>query len=98
MGNTTWHNVHTIDIKTAATIKTFASFNDASGVDLVVTYGRYTYAVNVLGEISMNLIKPVSGSRTESKIAHDVCLAAATKCLATLPAEWHAANARMYAK
>lgn len=95
MYTTAWHNTH--NINTPATIVTFSSFNDASGVDLVITYGRYTYSVNALGEISMTLIKPVSGSRAENKIAHDVCRAAAKKCLDTLPAEWHAANARMYA-
>lgn len=86
-------------IKTLATIETFNVMTDASGAPAVISYGGYAFAFDVLGEIKCNLIRPMYGSRLESKIALDICTAAYRACLKlkTIREGWLDANRAMYA-
>jgi hypothetical protein len=85
-------------IKTPATIQSFTTYEDFSGAPAVISYGRHTFAFDLLGEVKCNLLKPVYGSRVESKIALDVCSKAYRELLATLPAEYRRGNEVMYSK
>lgn len=85
-------------IKSPATIQHFNKFQDASGAEALISYKGYTFACNHLGKPSMTLIKPVSGSRTESKIARDVCRKAYAELIAlNCDAGWLALNELLYA-
>jgi hypothetical protein len=73
-------------------------FSDASGAPAVVSYGRYTFAFDTLGAVKCNLVKPVSGSRIEHKIALNVCTKAYMAARdSVVDAAWLARNAAMYA-
>lgn len=82
----------------AITVSSIQVYSDASGCPAVISCGSYVYAFDMLGEIKQNLLKPVYGSRKESKIASSRCLAAYKKELAKhVDAEWLARNATLYA-
>lgn len=70
-------------------------YDDASGAPATVTYGRYTFAFDTLGEVKCTLIKPVYGTRVENKIALDMCTKAYMSAR-KVSAEWLARNAEMY--
>lgn len=57
-------NIHT----QVADVSQLKVFSDASGAEAIVKVGRYKFAANYLGEISLNLISK-GGSAWESKIA-----------------------------
>lgn len=77
---------------------TVQAFDDASGATALVTYGRYTFAFDTLGEVKCNLVKPVSGSRIEHKIALDVCTKAYISARDKVCNEdWMRRNREMYA-
>lgn len=86
-------------IKTSADIKHFLKYSDASGAEAVISYRGYVFACNHLGAPSMTLIKPVSGTRVENKIAASVCRKAYAELIAAnCDAEWLALNAAMYSE
>lgn len=85
-------------IKSPADVTRFQIFPDGSGAEALISYKGYVFACNYLGEPSMTLIKPVSGTRTENKIAADVCRKAYSELIAmNCDADWLAKNASMYA-
>ena len=86
-------------IQSPADIKYFLKFDDASGAEALISYRGYVFACNYLGKPSMTLIKPVSGTSTENKIAASVCgKAYADLISANCDSEWLARNAAMYSK
>lgn len=71
---------------------------DASGAPMVITVGRYKFAADMLGEIKLNLLAPVTGSRRESETAANMARAEYRRWLLACTSEaWRAANAAMYA-
>ena len=87
------------NVKTAAVeVSPLRPFTDASGAPATVSIGPYVYAADFLGEARLTLIRPVTGSRTESKIAASRARAAyAAKVDVFTTDEWRKANAAMYA-
>lgn len=86
------------NIDSPATIEFAQLYADASGAPAKIRYGRYVFACDTLGETTINLIAPTSGSRVESKIAADVCRRAYAKFLArNVDAAWLEANRALYA-
>jgi hypothetical protein len=72
-------------------------YQDGSGACALITYGRYTFAFETLGDLKCNLIRPVSGSRIEHKIALDMCTKAYIKARdAVCDAAWFERNRVMY--
>jgi len=72
-------------------------YADASGAPATVEIGPYRYAADFLGDVKLTLIAPVTGSRTESKIAASRARAAyAMQLDAIVSPEWRKANAAMY--
>jgi hypothetical protein len=80
-------------------IKSSQLYTDGSGFPAVVQCGPYVYSADFIGgEVRMSLIRPVSGSRTESKIAADRCRRAYAAMVAEkTDAAWVEANRVMYA-
>jgi len=72
-------------------------FEDASGVTATMSYNGYVFACNWLGGVSLNCIKPLYGSRRDSKIAADVCRRAfAQLVMKHTDEKYRAACAEMY--
>jgi hypothetical protein len=78
--------------------ESFKTFPDASGAPAVLRCGPFIFACDLLGSATLNLIKPVAGSRTESKIAAQRVRAAYAKLVeGATDAAWRVANAALYA-
>lgn len=87
------------NVKTSAIeFMDFTAYSDASGATCTVHLGPYVYAANWLGEARLTLIRPVTGSRTESKIAADRCRRAfEVRVNQETTEQWRTACAAMYA-
>lgn len=85
------------NIKSPADVSRFQVFADGSGAEALISYRGYVFACNHLGRPSMTLIKPVSGTRVENRIAVDVCRKAYAELIAlNCDAAWLALNTAMY--
>lgn len=91
--------MNTTNIKSPADVTRFQVFADGSGAEALISYKGYLFACNYLGRPSMTLIKPMSGTRAENRIAADVCRKAYAELIAlNCDAKWLALNAAMYAQ
>lgn len=80
-----------------ASVRSAQTFPDASGYPVVLDYRGYVFACDLVGEQTLRCIGPRSGSRTESKIAANVCRAQYARMVAALPGDYVARNAALYA-
>ncbi len=80
-----------------ATVDRIEVMADGSGAPALVSFGPYRFACDYLGEVKLNLVAPVSGSRRASKVAAD---RARTVYMQTLDErtsdEWLEVNRAMY--
>jgi hypothetical protein len=72
-------------------------YSDGSGAPATVICAGYIFACDWLGTYRATLVRPVSGSRTDGKIAARRVEQAYTKFVAeNAPAGWMTANAYLY--
>lgn len=83
--------------RSPATVESFQVFSDGSGAPAVVSYNGYAFAFDFLGEIKCNLVRPVSGTRIQARIAKETCERAYRQRLEEVAdSAWLALNAEMY--
>ena len=84
------------------TIRTFQSYDDASGapalVDVTVGRQRATFACDMLGGVSCNLVGSGLTCRMTANAAEAAKRAYRLHVEGTLGAEWIASNAALYAE
>jgi hypothetical protein len=72
-------------------------YADGSGAPTTVECAGYVFACDYLGDVSLTLIKPVSGSRTQNEIAARRCRRAYIRhVLDNAPEGWLATNEALY--